>query len=282
MNFYLTNRMFQVRESGDASEIYKISARVPQGSVLGPILYTVYTADLPQTAQVMNATFADDTALLASSTDPQTASSILQDSLNKVGNWLQKWRIKASASKSTHITFTLRKGNRPPVQLENNTLPQSDSVKYLGIHLDRRLTRKKHIKMKRDETNIRFRTMYWLMTRNSKLSVDNKLLIYKMILKPVWTYGIQLWGSACSSNLTNIQRLQNGILRTLSNAPWFLTNSEIHEALEIKTVKEEIQQSSTNYNKRLDNHPNDLAAELIKISYNKRLKCHDQTLQSRW
>lgn len=283
MSSYLSDRMFQVRESGDTSEINKILAGVPQGSVLAPILYTLYTSDLPQSSQVMNATFADDTALLASSTDPQTASNILQDSLNKVDDWLNKWRIKASASKSIHITFTLKKGNCSPVQLGNNTLPQSDSVKYLGIHLDRRLTWKKHIKTKRDEINIRFRNMYWLMARNSKLSVDNKLLIYKMILKPVWMYGIQLWGSACNSSITIIQRLQNGILRTLSNAPWFLTNSEIHEALDIKTVKEEIQQTSITYRNRLDNHPNDLAAELRNINYSKRLKRYDiQRLDVRW
>lgn len=283
MNSYLSNRMFQVRESGDASDIYDISAGVPQGSVLGPILYTLYTADLPQSHKVMNATFADDTALLASSKDPQTASKILQEGLNKVDDWLQKWRIKASASKSTHVTFTLKKGDCPPVILGNNTLPHGDSVKYLGIHLDRRLTWKKHIKMKRDETNMRFRTMYWLLARNSKLSVDNKLLIYKMILKPVWMYGIQLWGSACNSNITIIQRVQNGILRTITNAPWFLTNSEIHKASEIKTIKEEIQQSATNYKMRLENHPNDLAAELSKIKYRKRLKRQDiQSLNARW
>lgn len=283
MKSYLSNRMFQVRESGDTSEINEISAGVPQGSVLGPILYTLYTADLPPSPQVMIATYADDTALLASSTDPQTASNILQESLCKVDDWLKKWRVKASATKSTHVTFTLRKGNCPPVWLGNNNLPQSDSVRYLGVHLDRRLTWKNHIKTKRDETNIRFRTMYWLMSRNSKLSVDNKLLIYKVILKPVWMYGIQLWGSACNSNISIIQRLQNGILRTLSNAPWFLTNTEIHEALGIRTVKEEIQHSSMNYINRLDNHPNDLASELKNIKYTKRLKRHDiQRLDARW
>ena len=159
--------------------------------------------------------------------------------------------------------------------LGTNTFPQNDSVKYLSIHLDRRLTWKKHIKTKRDEINIRFRNMYWLMVRNSKLSVDNKLLIYKMVLKHVWLYGIQLFGSACNSSITIMQRLQNGILRTLSDVPWFLTNSEIHEVLDIRTVKEEIQQSYSNYRKRLDNHPNVLAAELKNIKYNRRLKRYD-------
>lgn len=113
------------------------------------------------------------------------------------------------------------------------------------------------------------------MARNSKLSIDNKLLIYKMILKPIWMYGAQLWGSACDSNLNIIQRLQNGILRTISNAPWFITNTEIHEALSIRTVKEELKLTGNKYKTRLENHPNDLATALATISKPKRLKHHN-------
>ncbi|CAH2231229.1 jg21233 [Pararge aegeria aegeria] len=58
--------------------------------------------------------------------------------------------------------------------------------------------------------------MLWLLGRNSKLSTDNKLLIYKMILKLVCMDGIQLWGSASNSNIT-IQRSQNDVMRTISN-----------------------------------------------------------------
>ena len=104
-----------------------------------------------------------------------------------------------------------------------------------------------------------------------------------MILKPVWMYGIQLWGSACISNITIIQRLQNCILRTLTNAPWGVSNSEIHNFLKMKTVKEEIKSSTINYKNRLSNHPNELATNLMTISYNKRLKRHNiQTLDVRW
>jgi hypothetical protein len=72
-------------------------------------------------------------------------------------------------------------------------LPQKD-INYLGLHLDRRLTWHKHIFAKRKQLGITLIKMYWLLGRKSKLSTSNKLLIYKTILKPVWTYGIQLWG----------------------------------------------------------------------------------------
>lgn len=96
-----------------------------------------------------------------------------------------------------------------------------------------------------------------------------------MILKPIWTYGLQLWGSACDSSLNIMQRMQNGILRTIANVPWFVTNTEIHEAMNMRTVKEEIRLTGTKYRTRLENHPNTLANELTKVSYIKRLKRHD-------
>lgn len=131
------------------------------------------------------------------------------------------------------------------------------------MHLDRRLTWRNHIKAKREQANKKFADMYWLLGRKSTLSLENKLLIYKCILKPIWTYGIQLWGSASHSNVEILQRYQNKVLKTLTNAPWFTRNAEVHEYLEMPTVKEEIERSSIAYKKRLERHSNHLATKLI-------------------
>jgi hypothetical protein len=66
--------------------------------------------------------------------------------------------------------------------------------------------------------------MYWLLGRKSKLSISNKLLIYKAILKPLWTYGIQLWGTASNSNIAILERFQSKVLRLIVNAPWYVPN----------------------------------------------------------
>lgn len=272
---YLADRIFQVKEGDSLSRFCDISAGVPQGSVLGPLLYTIYTADLPEVNDVTTATFADDTAILASHTDRFVASQRLQKGLDKISTWLHKWRIRASANKSVHVTFTLRKGDCPPVHVNNAILPHQDNVRYLGMHLDRRLTWKHHIQTKRQELNIRYKNLHWLLGRNSKLSVDNKLLIYKVILKPVWLYGIELWGSACNSNISIIQRMQNCILRSISGVPWLVTNTEIHKELGMPTIMQEIVKFKQKHHERLEKHPNNLAAALKKRSYGKRLKRKD-------
>ena len=89
--------------------------------------------------------------------------------------------------------------------------------------------------------------MYWLKGRKSKLSLENKLLIYKTILKSIWTYGIPLWVTASNSNIEILKRFQNKVLRSIVNAPWYVPNTILHTDLQIPTVKAEITNFSTKY-----------------------------------
>jgi hypothetical protein len=128
-------------------------------------------------------------------------------------SWLTVWKMKANGSKSTHITFTTRRGPCPPVHINNVQLPQTEEVKYVGMHLDRRLTWHKTIFTKRKQLGVAFNKMYWLHGRKSKLSINNKLLIYKTVLQPIWTYGIRLCVTASTSNIEVLERFQSKSLR---------------------------------------------------------------------
>lgn len=150
--------------------------------------------------------------------------------------------------------------------MNGSLIPAKNSVKYLGIHLDRRLTWKEHIKAKKEQLNIKSRKMYWLLGHKPELSLENKILLYKAILKPVWTYGCQLWGTASNSNIEILQRYQSKTLRLITNAPWFITNKCIHHDMKMPTVKEEINSIRTNYLQRLSNQTNPLAISLLDDS----------------
>lgn len=270
---YLSDRFFYVKQGEHSTQLHSINAGVPQGSVLGPTLYLLFTSDLPATEGVIIGTFADDTAALAVHEDPIRASNILQSCLNNITEWLTTWRIKANESKSIQVTFTVRHQICPPVTLNQTQIPQEREAKYLGLYLDTRLTWKKHIFTKRKALGMQLRKMYWLLNTNSQLSLENKLLLYKCILKPIWTYGIQLWGTASNSNIEIIQRFQSKMLRMITKAPWFVTNQQLHHDLRIRTVKEEIQHSMKGYKERLNVHPNILANQLMgDNSKFKRLK----------
>lgn len=96
---YLHDRHFLVKFHEEQTTLTPITSGVPQGSVLGPIFYLLYTSDLPTHPRTKISTFADDTAILASSSDARIASSHLQENVRQVEMWLKKWRMKANEKK---------------------------------------------------------------------------------------------------------------------------------------------------------------------------------------
>jgi len=143
----------------------------------------------------------------------------LQDHLVLLQEWLHKRRIKINAAKSVQITFTLRKGQCPPVYMNDTKLPVGNSIKYLRMHLDHKLNWKEHIVKKRKQVALKVKELYWLIGRKSSLSFENKLLLYKCIIKPIWTYGIEIWGCVSKASQAIFQKAQSSILRMMTDAP---------------------------------------------------------------
>ena len=81
------------------------------------------------------------------------------------------------------------------------------SHKYLGLHFDCKLNWKEHIAKKMKQTDLKAKEINWLIGRNTNLSLENKLLVYKAVIKPIWTYGIELWGCASKSSVAIIQQI---------------------------------------------------------------------------
>jgi len=149
----------------------------PQESILGPFLYTLYTADIPITTKTTLSTYADDTAITTTHLNPTITSRRLQAHLQKIELWTRKWRLKINESKSAHITFTLRKGSCPPLYINQTIITQTDTVKYLGLHFDKRLTWREHVTKTRKHLDLKTRELLWLIGKRSPLSLTNELLI---------------------------------------------------------------------------------------------------------
>ena len=261
---YLKNRKFQVAHEEETSEFKSIKAGVPQGSVLGPLLYLLYTADIPETDHIEMATFADDTAVMATASTQEAAVDGLQKALDRISNWTKRWKIMLNEKKSVQVTFALhRRSPHFQTYLNNVPVPQAESAKYLGMHLDARLNWKVHVKMKALQVATKLRKMYWIVGRYAPTNLRSKVTIYKAIIRPIITYGIQLWGCAKKSNVLVAQRSQNKFLRVICNAYRYTTNEQIHRDLGIQQIEEVIHEFAVQYEKRLHRHTNPLALDLL-------------------
>jgi hypothetical protein len=151
-----------------------------------------------------------------------------------------KFYFNFQTTKSTQITFTTNSIVCPQTTIYKTPIPMKSEVTCLGLHLDQRLTWQAHIKAKRQKLNLRVKKYYWLIGRTSQLSVENKLLLYKTILKPIWTYGIELWGCSKPSNTKILQAFQLKTLRLITNTPRYVNNQTLHTGLSIPYTNEVI------------------------------------------
>lgn len=261
---YITARSFYVTRDGTDSTLHTIAAGVPQGSVLGPLLYTLFTRDIPSPpSSVLLATFADDTALLATSPSYPEAITNANTALAAFSAWAKRWKIAVNSTKSVHVDFALRHHGYEPLYLDGTPIPHSTSARYLGIHLDKRLTYSDHLNTKKTELKLRLRRMTWLLSPKSAISQHNKRLLYLTTLRPVWAYGIQLWGCASRSQRKKIQRFQNNVVKLISGAPWFVHRDLLHADLQIPMVDAVVTQYAQRHEARLHRHPNTLALQLL-------------------
>ena len=106
------------------------------------------------------------------------------------------------------------------------------------------------------------------------------------ILKPIWTYGLQSWGSASNSNTEILERFQSIVLLIITDAPWYVPNAVIIRDLRVLSVRQEVRNYSVTHPQRLNDHPNSLAKSLFqRPNYNFRLKRYypaGQTTRFNW
>lgn len=131
-----------------------------------------------------------------------------------------------------------------------------NTIKYLGLHSDQRLTWKLHIVAKIIHIKQKITKVHWLLGGKSKLSLENRILLYNIFVKLIWTYGIENWGCASKSNMVVMQRTQYRILRNLRNGLWNMQNYAIYNDLGIAFINDKIRNRSGNHNNKLIDHTN--------------------------
>jgi len=158
---YLTDRSFITNFCGKKSTAFSVDAGVPQGSVLGPILFNIYINDIPKSNNSELAVYADDTAVFSSSWSIALLVRRLQIYVDDILQYFADWRMTINSEKTEAIIFTRRRYNPPPsITILNYPVPWSNRVKYLGVILDSSLRWGPAVNDRVNKTAAAFRILY--------------------------------------------------------------------------------------------------------------------------
>ena len=150
---YLSNRFQRLVLNGQESSWLPVKAGVPQGSILGPLLFLIYINDLPDGLNSIAKLFVDDTSLFSTVQDPNESAKYLNLDLSVISQWAYRWKMlfNPDPKKPAHEVIFSREKNEethPIVFYDNIEVSRTDSQKHLGLVLDNKLTFKKHVKDK--------------------------------------------------------------------------------------------------------------------------------------
>lgn len=269
---YLKDRKYQVELNGSFSQEREIKAGIPQGSVLGPLLYLLYTADFPKNDKTNIAQFADDTAIYTQSRKESVLIKNLQNHITSIEKWSKKWRTKINPQKSQAVIFWYKQKRFYPdtnIQFQKQKIPWNKHAKYLGVTLDQQLKFNKHISEINRKAKAIKNKLYPLLNKKSKLNPKNKILIYKSVIRPILTYAIETWKHASNRTKYKAQITQNKTLRMCINAAWYISNESIHKDLKIKTINEIAEDAVEKTYEKMKIHQNPIIEKIADYDPNR-------------
>ena len=214
---YLCNRKQLVKYNGVESEEMTITSGVPQGSVLGPILFLLYINDIQFCSELVSIIlFADDTNILYSETCLKTLNEILQIEMNKIANWLNVNKLSLNTTKTKLILFRSRNKKSKhdlKISINKENIKQVKNITFLGIVIDEFLTWRDHIEL----ISKKIIKCAAIISKIRHFTNLNSLkLIYFALVYPYLTYGNLIWGNAYKSHIQKLVNIQKKIIRLMT------------------------------------------------------------------
>ena len=214
---YLSQRAQFVNINGHNSLSLPVTCGVPQGSILGPLLFLLYVNDLPNTSSLLTFhLFADDTNIYFSSKNLSHLEATLNCELKSVAEWMKCNRLALSISKTNFILFhssKLKPNQSLRIKIDDTPIKQVDSTKYLGITFDSNLTWKSHV----NELCLKLSKTVGILSKVRHF-VNKHILVmlYYSLIYPFLTYGVHVWGLTFPSFLTQLFIIQKKAIRIIS------------------------------------------------------------------
>ena len=228
---YLSSRHQIVFSNNNYSEINVVNIGVPQGTVLGPILFLVYINDFSSVIKdAILSLYADDSSMAVFGDNIADATDKLTVCLDNAAHWFKANRLIINTSKSNVMVFRTRQSTsltpKLDIEFDKNKLQQVQHTKILGVIIDENLTFNYHIEYLKKKISSKIAIIHRL---RHTLPISSLNQIYLALMQSVFDYCITIWGNSSKQNVLSVQRLQNRAARAITGI--FDYNSSVSEII---------------------------------------------------
>jgi Reverse transcriptase (RNA-dependent DNA polymerase) len=235
---YLENRSQLVSCNGASSLLSLIKYGVPQGSILGPLLFILYINDLPNVSSIlMFILFADDSNVFYSHSSLDALIHQTNTELQRVAEWFSANKLTLNLNKTNYILFRSYKKslplNYPKVCIMDTQLTQVYTTKFLGVYVDQHLSWKEHIY---NISNKIAKNLGILSRTASVIPPSIRKTLYNTLIYPYLTYCNIVWASAYKSNLMKLIVPQKRAVRYVASARYWAHTEEIFRDFKILRI----------------------------------------------
>jgi hypothetical protein len=227
---YLNNRSQSVVYQNVASSYSKITCGVPQGSILGPVLFLIYINDIYLCSKLLHfILFADDTTIFLAGDSWQYVSTTMENELLIISDWFKANKLSLNIKKTNLISF-LRSKQSPidlNIKIDGSRIAQVTSTKFLGVEIDQHLSWKGHIK----KICSKICSVIGILSKiRFKISQQTALLLYNSLILHHLNYCNLIWASNYKAELVKIQVLQRRALRICTYSPRLIRSNILYRS----------------------------------------------------
>ena len=280
---YLSSRKQFCRVNGVTSDIQDVEVGVPQGSCLGPLLFLIYINDLPLAVQGSTVSmYADDTSLCHQALNMTQLNGAINNDLKQLDAWLQGNKLSLNVTKTHSMLITTKQkrnilkstDQNLELNIRDNELDVVQKTKYLGVQIDFSLDWKEQIKAVSAKVSRAIGFLKHAKKFLPRVTLEN---LYTGIVEPHFRYCCSVWGCCGSSEIKQLQKLQNRAARIVTNSSFDSPSRPLIERLGWKAIEQLISnESKTMVFKSL----NGLAPQYLSSLFKRNSQCSTRCLRN--